>query len=118
MDSPAASLAVSTGRPPCSCAVGAGAFSEPPFSVTAATPVKPWNSSETRVSDRTGVLLVDGNRRIDGARIVRDQLQAGHLAHADAVEQNGRASQQARNRVAEVYVEALPLPYAAAVCSQ
>ena len=64
----------------------------PPCSVTTGTPVKPWKSSPTFVSARTGVVVATAIVAFEG----RD------FTDADTVEKNCGSSQQACHGVLEL----------------
>ena len=74
----------------------AGAAGSPPLSASVAMPVRPWNSSDTLVSARSGVPARDRDRHQSLSRIGRVERQRDHFADADAVEIHLRAGAQAR----------------------
>ena len=95
---PAPGSAISVGTSP------EFASSMPPSSAITGTPVRPWNSRPTLVSDRTGVVeateIVALTRRgLSGA-----SPRSRHLADADSIEQHGGADQEPGHRAIELDV--------------
>ena len=76
----------------------------PPSSAITGTPVRPWNSRPTLVSDSNRRRRGHRDRRIDAARAVRRKPEIRYLADADSVEQHGSADQESWYRTIELDV--------------
>ncbi len=79
----------------------AEAVASPPVKATEATPVKPVYSSRALVSVRTGTCESMSIKAGDARRILRHELDGGHLADAHSVEKNRIAPREARHRAGE-----------------
>ena len=80
-----------------------GSDGVPPLSDSEAMPVRPWNSRPISVSERTATDLSTEMVAITCFGLLRIELEVGHLADPDAVEQHRGAGAQAGHRAVELH---------------